>query len=297
MKTRALLLALLAAAIVPAIAGGAEDPVPETTIIAGPSDPLASGSAMFTFTSSLADSEFGCALDKQAFRSCSSPKSYSGLPDGLHTFFVFAVHDGATDPTPASWTWAVDTTSPPPVAISKKTVSYGRFALTWSRSEDMDHVIVLRTVRAKQAASKQVYAGPGTTYTETKFLNAQYHGYRITSYDKAGNASRPVDVVVAASALMLAPADGARIHSAPVLRWRAVAKATYYNAQLWINGTKILSIWPKSPTLKLSRTWTYKGHQYRLKPGRYTWFVWPGFGPQQKGLYGQPVGQASFVFS
>jgi hypothetical protein len=297
MKTRALLLALLAAALVPALAGAESDPAPETTINSGPPDPVASSSVGFTFSSNQQGSTFACAMDTQSFRRCTSPKTYTNVPDGLHTFFVFAVNDRRKDPTPAAWTFTVDTTPPAPVAIQKQNVSYGKLALTWTLAPGTDHVVVLRSTRAKQVASTQVYSGAGTSYVESKFVNARYHAYRITSYDKAGNVSAAVDITVPASALFLAPSDKARVHKPPAFRWRAVNKARYYNFQLWRNGEKILSTWPKSAKLKLTRTWRYNGRRYKLKPGHYVWFVWPGFGSPSKGIYGQPVGQSSFSVS
>ena len=45
--------------------------------------------------------------------SCSSPKSYSALADGAHSFEVRAIDQAAnTDATPASFSWTVDTTAP-----------------------------------------------------------------------------------------------------------------------------------------------------------------------------------------
>jgi hypothetical protein len=296
-RTRAILLALLAAALAPSFAGAEGGPAPDTTITSGPSDPFDSNSATFDFASDQANSTFACALDQQSFKRCSSPQTYTNLPDGLHTFFVFAVHDELKDPTPAARSWTVDTTPPEPVELQRRAVSYRKLTLTWALAPGTDHVVVLRSTRAKQVANTQVYKGAGTSYFESKFLNAQYHAYRIKSYDKAGNVSSAVDIKVPASALLLSPADGARIQRAPTFRWRAVRKAHYYNIQLWQNGEKILSLWPTSTKLKLTPTWTYKGRNYRLKPGRYIWFVWPGFGPPEKGIYGQPVGQSSFVVS
>ena len=297
MRTRVLLLALLAATVVPALAGAEDQPPPNTTIASGPPDQSASSSAGFMFSGDQQGSTFACALDQQSFRRCSSPKTYTNLPDGLHTFFVFAINDNRKDPTPASWTWTVDTTPPAPVTLEHRNVSYGKLALTWAPAPGTDHVVVLRSTKAKQVASTEVYRGAATSYVESKFVNAKYHAYRITSYDKAGNVSAGIDLSVPASALLRAPADRARVHGAPTFRWRAVKKASYYNVQVWRDGEKILSMWPKGTKLKLTRTWKYKGRSYKLKPARYVWIVWPGFGAPLKGVYGQPLGQSSFLVS
>ena len=56
---------------------------------------------------------FECKLDRGGFAACTSPKSYSGLLDGSHTFEVRAVGGEANpDPTPASFTWTIDTLRP-----------------------------------------------------------------------------------------------------------------------------------------------------------------------------------------
>jgi hypothetical protein len=82
-------------------------------ITAGPSGPTSDPNPRFSFTSSEGNSTFECKLDSQAFASCASPKSYSGLPDGTHTFTVRAVDAaGNPDPTPASRSFSIDTTPP-----------------------------------------------------------------------------------------------------------------------------------------------------------------------------------------
>jgi hypothetical protein len=297
MTRRALILLFVLGAVVP-VAGAAPKAAPETTITAGPPDPVASSSASFTFTSNVSSDDevrFACSLDSQTFRSCSSPGVYSNVADGLHTFFVFAISDGVIDETPASWTWAIDTTPPQEVAASRS-VRYRQLVLSWASpaSSGADHVVVLRSTSPKRHPSVRVYTGAGTGYTEAKFDNGQYHSYRIIGVDRAGNVSHGTDVVVPASALLLAPADGSRLGRLPALVWRGVPNARYYNVQLWRDGKKVLSAWPRSPRLQLSKKWSYGGHRQQLKAGRYTWFVWPGFGPRAKGSYGQVVGQSSF---
>jgi hypothetical protein len=92
------------------------DPTPpETTIDSHPANPTSSTSAAFTFsgTDNLTPAGsliFECQLDGAGFNACASPKNYSGLSLGSHTFEVQAI-DGAgnVDATPASFTWNVVT--------------------------------------------------------------------------------------------------------------------------------------------------------------------------------------------
>ena len=86
---------------------------PETTIGSGPTGTVSDSSASFAFSSSEANSTFECSLDGDAFASCGSPKSYTNLLDGPHTFRVRATDAASnTDATPASRAWTVDTAAP-----------------------------------------------------------------------------------------------------------------------------------------------------------------------------------------
>jgi hypothetical protein len=86
---------------------------PDTTISSGPSGLTKQSSASFAFTSSEDGSTFECRLDSGAWGACSSPKSYSALADGAHTFAVRATDEaGNVDDSPASRSWTIDTTQP-----------------------------------------------------------------------------------------------------------------------------------------------------------------------------------------
>jgi hypothetical protein len=64
--------------------------------------------ARFTFTSTEAGSSFQCKLDKKAWASCKSPKSYKKLKKGKHTFLVRAIDKvGNVDATPAKRSWRI----------------------------------------------------------------------------------------------------------------------------------------------------------------------------------------------
>src|SRR5204862_269368 len=103
-----------------------------TTITAAPPATSTSRSASFSFTATEAGSSFACQLDASAFAACTSPQNYSGLANGSHSFQVRATDPaGNTDPTPASYTWTVDTTTPdttttaaPPATSASSSASF-----------------------------------------------------------------------------------------------------------------------------------------------------------------------------
>ncbi len=87
---------------------------PNTSITSSPPATTTSTSASFSFSSTEAGT-FQCKLDAGAFGSCTSPKPYSGLSVGSHTFSVRATDAaGNTDPTPATKAWTVESSPTPP---------------------------------------------------------------------------------------------------------------------------------------------------------------------------------------
>jgi hypothetical protein len=88
---------------------------PDTQLLSGPTGATSSQTASFTFISPDAGggATFQCSLDNGAWGACTSPRNYSSLAMGQHTFEV-RVRDavGNFDPTPATRTWTVDLTAP-----------------------------------------------------------------------------------------------------------------------------------------------------------------------------------------
>ena len=123
--------------------------------------------------------------------------------------------------------------------------------------------------------------------------NGTAYTYTITAADQAGNVTQRT-VTVTPGIRLLAPRPNAHLSAPPTLRWTEIPKASYYNVQLF-RGSKILSAWPTHPSMRLSRTWRFGGKRHRLAPGRYHWYVWPGYGPQRDAHYGRAVGNAVFV--
>jgi hypothetical protein len=98
---------------------GASPPAPDTTapdtqISQGPSGTSTSNAASFSFTSE-PGAGFECKLDSGSWAGCTSPRSYTALAAGAHTFQVRA-KDGAgnLDATPASRTWTISLPQQPP---------------------------------------------------------------------------------------------------------------------------------------------------------------------------------------
>jgi Concanavalin A-like lectin/glucanases superfamily len=107
---------------------------PETAITASPAAATTITSASFSFTATpAAGATFQCALDGVAFAACTSPRSYTGLAIGAHTFQVRGANLAGTDPTPANFTWTVaspDTTitASPAATTASSTASFSFIA-------------------------------------------------------------------------------------------------------------------------------------------------------------------------
>lgn len=80
---------------------------PDTAVTSGPSGNKITGStATFAFTSTEPGSTFECRLDGGTWAACTSPRTYTGISKGRHTFYVRAKDlAGNVDASPATRSW------------------------------------------------------------------------------------------------------------------------------------------------------------------------------------------------
>jgi hypothetical protein len=192
-----------------------------------------------------------------------------------------------------------------PANVSGVKVAVGdrRVSLSWRPVGAADHYVVLRS--APGSPEQSVSKGKQTRFVDRDLKNGVQYRYVIVTYDSAGNRSAGVALsAVPRVLLLLRPQDGSTVATRrPTFRWVPARRATFYNVQLYrestVRGrqtlTKVLSIWPDRARYALPVRWTYGGSQRALGPGRYHWYVWPGFGSRQKPRYGALMGHAVFV--
>jgi hypothetical protein len=181
----------------------------------------------------------------------------------------------------------------------------GFVVLSWLLPNDADYVTITRSPGKQGAPQSVVYQGSGHRFRNTGLTDGLQYRYLVVSFDDAGDRSTGLSVhAIPELKLLVAPVNGETVRTPPLLRWHAVPHASYYNVQLYrVGGSgsevgrKVLSKWPKGTQLHLLRSWTYASHRQTLAAGRYSWFVWPGFGARSAVRYGKLLGQSSFKYA
>jgi hypothetical protein len=237
---------------------------------------------------------------------CTAPVVYKG-PDTAKASLSGVCQDKASNTSqPKAVELSYDAT-PPLLKRVKAEISSRGIALKWIASKDAQSFTIQRRPGLKKHKLSTVYSGKARSFLDGRLIEGVTYRYTVTAFDQAGNGaarglrakalqtvSRQSKPSRTTSALR-APAAGARLTSPPVLRWSAVPKASYYNVQLFRDGKKILTLWPTDSTLRVPSAWTFAGTAFRLTPGVYRWYVWPGFGPRSANRYGKLLGTRRFV--
>ena len=87
-------------------------PPPAPTLTSKPANVTASTSASFAFTDTDTTASYVCRLDGAAFAACTSPKAYTGLSAGQHSFEVKARDPAGNEGAATSYVWTIDLTNP-----------------------------------------------------------------------------------------------------------------------------------------------------------------------------------------
>ena len=222
---------------------------------------------------------------------CSSA-TYQGPANGAAT-----VAGGCTDKagnSAASTAQLAYDATPPVLSQVRERSTPTADDLVWSSSSASDRVVVQRTVRGSNG-STTVFDGTAGKFSDSTIRDGAEYAYTVQSFDEAGNASNVVSIAGLPRVLTLQKTPFAPVAAPnPILRWRRVRRAAYYNVQLYRDSKRIYAAWPTLPQAGLPTTWKWSGHRFRLTPGRYHWYVWAGFGRRTLARY-HAIGSARFV--
>src|SRR5205814_4867699 len=181
------------------------------SITASPTNPSNSSSPSFSFSSE-AGASFQCALDGAAFAACTSPKSYSGVADGSHTFQVKATDTAGNTGTAASYTWTIDTSAPTASITASPTNPSNSAAPSFSFSSEAGATFTCALDGAAFAtcSSPKSYTG----------VADGSHTFQVKATDTAGNTgvaasyTWTIDTVAPAASITASPTNPSNSASA-----------------------------------------------------------------------------------
>jgi hypothetical protein len=195
----------------------ADTTAPDTTISSGPTGTITTTSASFAFTGSESGSTFECKLDSGSWATCTSPKNYTSVADGAHTFSVRATDTaGNTDASPATRSFTVNTTPTPPPADTTApdtTISSGPTGTT----NDATPSFTFTSSESGSTFQCRVDLGSWTSCTSPRTFAALAdgaHTFAVRAIDAAGN----IDTSAASRAFTVdTTAPSTTLNSAPML--------------------------------------------------------------------------------
>ncbi|WP_228559412.1 MULTISPECIES: Ig-like domain-containing protein [Myxococcus] len=166
---------------------------PDTTIVSGPPAVTNATSATFDFSSNESPVTYQCSLNGAPFTACTDPQMFTGLSEGDQTLAVRAVDAaGNVDPTPATYAWTVDTTSPVVVittpadgaVLDVPVVTYSGTTEPGSTVTVVVDGVTVGTVVADPSGNWSLPVGDT--------LSEGPHTVSVTAEDEAGNTSTTV---------------------------------------------------------------------------------------------------------
>jgi hypothetical protein len=224
---------------------------------------------------------------------CSPTVAYKG-PDASPAKLVGQCRDAAghlSAPTTVELRYDATPPARPNVAWVRRGNS---ISLSWTRGKDVVQAKVARVPGPKGPKRGVVYQGKARKLVDRKILPGKRYWYEVALVDQAGNeASKTIGLRPAAG--IYAPAEGSIVGKPPLVQWSPVAKARFYNLQLWRGNLKLLTAWVTHPSVALKQRWKFQGRRQSLANGSYRLYVWPAFGTRRDPRYGKLLGQVSFA--
>lgn len=236
-------------------------PAPPTpTITSKPTDPTTSTTASFSFSDTDATATFKCSLDASAYTACPSPKVYTGLSTGSHTFNVEAVGVGGTS-APASYTWTINTVAAPP----SPTITSSPTNPTTSTSANFAFTDTDATATFKCSLDGATYATCTSPKTYTG-LSVGSHTFGVEAVS-AGGTSSPTTYTWSVTAPVKPPATP-KITSGPHLVTSASSATFVFNDST--AGVTFQCSLDNSAYTSCSSPKTYRGlkiglHRFKVK--------------------------------
>jgi hypothetical protein len=173
---------------------------PDTTITSKPSSLTNSRTAAFSFTSSKTGSTFECKRDSGDYIACTSPKQYTNLGNGNHTFYVRSIDSfGNPDPTPAEYTWKIDYTSPSSTIVypSGSFIMANTVTISGTASDIGSNVSKVE-IKINSGAWTHATGTTSWTYNWTVPADGTYT-IQSRATDAAGNVETPSDGITIAA--------------------------------------------------------------------------------------------------
>jgi sugar lactone lactonase YvrE len=156
---------------------------PDTTIT-GPGVATPSSSASFTLVANEPGSTFECKLDGGSYASCSSPKNYTSLPEGAHTFYARATDSLGHLGNPTQYPWTIDVTPPSASITSYPPETSGSTSASFSFTSN--EPVGSTFLCARDTGTYAACTSP-KTYSN---LSSALHTFHVKAIDLAGNVGQ-----------------------------------------------------------------------------------------------------------
>jgi hypothetical protein len=135
---------------------------------------------------------FECSIDGSAFSTCTTPVQYSNLADGAHILEARSLDSsGNKDPSPASFTWNVDTV-PPDTIINNTTDGNNRTLMDGSETESTSATFTFSGTDTSVEEGEEV----GINHFECSIDGSAFSTCTTpVQYDNLANGSHMVEII------------------------------------------------------------------------------------------------------